>query len=234
MSDPNYYLKKGEKSIGPLTFDRLVALQQQGKIQSDALVAESVKGPWVTMKELEAHLGPIAAEQVHSGGTFDLGGLLPPSAPASRAYWSPNHNTFRGGNENSEASRSVTVESEDANVLIRFFFPWIGENSKNRYGNLDRYIAIYKFANRVGFMVWTVALMLLLVCMVLGTIMTGGNAINNGEQERVPAIVGSLLGGIVLIAILFAILHLLYIAFMAIIDFLRLMIDVEANTRKSR
>jgi hypothetical protein len=59
-------------------------------------------------------------------------------------------------------------------------------------------------------------------------------AIAAGRLEEVPLTLGYTLFGFVLVAIYFALLHLGYIAMMALVDFIRLMIDLEGNTRGER
>lgn len=234
MSQSNYYLKKGDKSVGPLTFDRLASLREQGKIQADALVAESPKGPWITLGELEASLAPVVVEEGNAFGGLDLGSMIPPAKTTSPAMWIQDPNSFARNQKASAAKEPATVETEDAILLKRFFFPWIGENYSNRYGNLERYIAIFKFANRVGFTVCTVLIVLWLIGFLVSIIFYGGTTLFNGNMEVLPIFLLTFAGAILIFFALFAVLHLAYIASMAMIDFLRLMIDLENNTRKSR
>ena len=234
MSHSNYYLKKGDKSVGPLAFDRLASLREQGKIQADALVAESAKGPWMTWDKLEASLAPVVAEELNAFGGLDLGSMLPPANTASPAMWIQDPNSFVRNQKASAAKEPATVETEDASFVKRFFFPWIGENYSNRYGNLERYIAIFKFANRVGFTICTVLFVLLLIGFLVSLIFLGGTTLIDGNMEVLPVFLLTFAGAILIFFALFAVLHLSYIASMAMVDFLRLMIDLEKNTRKSR
>jgi hypothetical protein len=252
MNSASYYLRKGEKAIGPLTFSRLIELRDQGKIQSESMIATSGKGPWMTLGELEESL----AEPVPAGGALgdqafgdqglggmDLGSLIPPSSPLPNLPWnsakpSPYSSPAAPLNRQSTKRKreEQTIETEEASTFTRLFLPWAGENSESRYGNLERYISIFKWATRIGFLIGAVLLAILTVILFVALVMVPIQKLNNSSMDMADAEIAfvSRLGGLVLSIVYFALLHLAYIASMALVDFVRLMIDIEGNTRRER
>jgi hypothetical protein len=250
MNSASYYLRKGEKAIGPLTFSRLIELRDQGKIQSESMIATSGKGPWMTLGELEESL----AEPVPAGGALgdqafgdqglggmDLGSLIPPSSPLPNLPWnsakpSPYSSPAAPINRQSTKRKREedTIETAEASTFQRLFMPWAGENSQSRYGNLERYITIFKWANRVFFVICAVMLALATVIVAIALVVAPLTAISQGDFLDIPRRIGLILVGFLIIALYGALLHLFYIASMALVDFIRLMIDIEGNTRGER
>lgn len=255
MNSASYYLRKGEKAIGPLTFSRLIELRDQGKIQSESMIATSGKGPWMTLGELEESL----AEPVPAGGALgdqafgdqafgdqglggmDLGSLIPPSSPLPNSPWnsakpSPYSSPAAPLNRQSTKRKreQQTIETEEASTFQRLFMPWAGENSQSRYGNLERYITIFKWANRVFFLICAALIVIALISLAVASIVLPFYAIAQGQALAIPGMVFALVVGLLIIALYGALLHLFYIASMALVDFIRLMIDIEGNTRGER
>ncbi len=52
MSDRKYYIRKGNKAIGPLTCARVEELREQGILTQDSIVATSATGPWLKLEEV--------------------------------------------------------------------------------------------------------------------------------------------------------------------------------------
>ncbi len=251
MNSLSYYLRKGEKAIGPLTFARIIELRDQGKIQSESMIATSGKGPWMTLGELEESLAePVPANhspQNEGFGGMDLRALIPTASPSMNIplnspyaatqpspYLAPAHHSSRS--TSNRARESKTIETEEASTFTRLFMPWAGENSESRYGNLERYITFFKWATRVGFLIGAVLLAILTVILSVALVLVPIQKLTNSSMEMADAEMAfvSRLGGLVLIILYFALLHLAYIASMALVDFVRLMIDIEGNTRKER
>jgi hypothetical protein len=241
----NYYLKRGDKAIGPLPFERLEALYQVGKLQESTSVAVSPKGPWMPFSQLQTEMSSGAIESsggnaatngdgLFSGG-FPMDGI-PQIAPpvAASQYWTPPQSASTATSRRRTTDPS-DFEEEEAPFLVRCFAPWAGENSLARYGNLDRYAKIMKFVTRLLFVLGIVVV----VIAFLSSTTTGIYAFvtgldTNGEEiDRIYVFLG-MLGVYTILSIQFLLLHLFYIVSMAICDFFRLAMDVEANTRRSR
>jgi hypothetical protein len=226
----NYYLKRGEKAFGPLSWERLESLAASGKIGDTASIATSAGGPWKSFGEFQSELVGDKEKPVESSGGF-LGGFpldtIPPvsATPSSSSYWSappaaPASRVVR----QSRTTDSTELEEEEASFFVRIFLPWAGENSQARYGNLDRYIKIFKFINRFFFILGLISVILAAVGSSLYVFVSG--------EYTVFEVVGSTILGFIWTIVLLLVLHLFYIASMALCDFLRLAMDVEANTRR--
>lgn len=234
----NFYLKRGEKAFGPLTWERLKALAESGKIGATARVSTSSNGPWKSFGDLQSEMEPQEESQPESSGVF-LGGFpldpIQPTSPtsASDTYWSaPPPSPAVSASRKYRTTDSSDLEQEEASFFARLFIPWAGENSQARYGNLDRYIKIFKFMNRFLFILGLIGIMLHVaistIFFVFALFTSSGLFEEMSVAETMIYTIGAYLWAV--LALLF--LHLFYIASMALCDFLRLAMDVEANTRK--
>ena len=226
----NYYLKRGEKAFGPLSWERLESLAASGKIGETASIATSAGGPWKSFGEFKSELGADREPQEETSGAFLAGFPLDqiPQAsapPPSGSYWSapPAAPASRVARQ-SRTTDSTELEEEESSFFVRIFLPWAGENSQARYGNLDRYIKIFKFINRFFFILGLIGIILAAVGITVYVLFSG-------EVTVFEAFFAAILGFLWTILLLL-VLHLFYIASMALCDFLRLAMDVEANTRR--
>lgn len=251
----NYYLKRGDKAIGPLPFERLEALYQAGKLQESTSISVSPKGPWMPFSQLQTEMSSGAIESsggnaatngdgLFSGG-FPMDGI-PQIAPpvAATQYWTPPQSTSTASSRR-RTTDSSDFEEEEAPFLVRVLAPWAGENSLARYGNLDRYTKIMKFFTRLFFILGMIVVGLgLLVGTIWGcySLITGKDLwavllrieLDDEDQPDRYFVLVQMLAGYIGTLIQLVFLHLFYIVSMAICDFFRLAMDVEANTRRSR
>jgi hypothetical protein len=265
----NYYLKRGDKAIGPVPFERLDALCKAGKIQETTSVATSAKGPWISFRQLRTEVNSVSADNLGGTKASDGDGLfsagfpedgIPQIAPevAVSPYWTSPQNASVSKSrprttDSSDFEEVVTLawfsslaggrprttdssdfEEEDASFLVRCFAPWAGENSLARYGNLDRYIKIMKFVTRFLFVLGIIGILLgFLVSTISGIYnLITESEVNGVEVDRTFVFLRMLFMYIVLV-IQLALLHIFYIFSMAVCDFFRLTMDVEANTRRN-
>jgi hypothetical protein len=248
MSDRKYYIRRANKAIGPLSLERLKELLQQGTLQSDSIVGDSPSGPWLQLAEIieatnpkpEPPPPPPQAENSSNGFDFpqiDFGNVSASAQSAAvSTYWDqPSSTQFKAKTSNKAKSAEPTATP----IYIRAFAPWVGENERGRYGNLERYIEIYRSVSVVCFVLGFIAIsasFLIFEGFSIIVLVSEMNrlTVNEGSGKTRLILMWMLqsFGFMVSYLLAFLFLHLVYIVSMAFIDFFRLMIDVEGNTRE--
>lgn len=251
MSDRKFYIRRGNKAIGPLTLERLRELQQQGSLQSDSIIGESSSGPWLPLEKiLETH-SPIpqanssSLQQDNSTSSFDLSNLdlgsnIPPipASIATSTFWDqPNLKPIKAKASTNNSKNKKLTKPTETPWYIRAVAPWVGENERGRYGNLERYIEIYRTVSVICFILGFAALTLLfffgeLAAILKMLVLIRGDRGGAGSFGPIPDWLFTSIFFLIAYPIGLLVLHLLYIVSMAFIDFFRLMIDLEGNTRK--
>jgi hypothetical protein len=249
-----FFLKRGDKSFGPYSLAQIKGLSDQGKLKSTDFISKSGDGPWKKFGDVAANLFPVVtpsnaqelvAEEPSvadaNGGAFanfDIGDLPPAIPPSNFNYAIPSKGNSR---THSEAEENEEAKDVGWKWIVA---PWITENSNKKYGNLERYITISKLVIRFVFII-AIALVFLfviggLVSAVMGIIAPNADKIADGEISayitayRIVLLAVTLISLLILAPLMVLLIHLAYIAAMAGIDLLRLLIDTEENTRTRR
>lgn len=233
-----YYLQRGDRVIGPFGLQKIEELLQAGKLEPSSQISESAKGPWKAVSDLQPRetstFSGVAGQEVPTPvnnselpNSPDPWGSVLAAPPPSTPFHIPPNNFWTPQTAPTTPVRRTTdptdAEAYDASFIERCFCPWLGENNKTRYGNLDRYMQIFKLVSRVGFVLG----LILLVLMLMGGL--SAMVVADAPFEVKAGIVLYMLIGLPLFLV---VLHLAYILNMALCDFLRLMMDIEANTRR--
>lgn len=253
MTDRKFYIRRGNKAIGPLALERLQELLRQGSLQSDSIIGESSSGPWLPLEKILESYAPKVRESVPAPTPaaefeqapspekpaadglgldgIDFASMAPPATPP--VYWQSQ------ATAKPTSKIGIKPKQTETPWYLRILAPWLGENERSRYGNLERYIIVFRVVAIVSYIIGFVALC---VYTILGVFFLVSNLIEiNGSNTRLKASDLAFYNTRGLLTILLAIpafllgwviLHLFYIISMAFIDFLRLMIDLEGNTRK--
>lgn len=249
MPDQKYYIRKGNKAIGPLTLNRLTELLQQGTLQPDSIIGQSAKGPWLPLVDILRSENPISetpapslpSETTRSNADFSAMDLVPGQANiiagSASTYW---QQATVSQSKLKKTNHAKSVDQSQTPWYVRAFAPWVGENDRGRYGNLERYIEIYKSVNVICFVLGFIAVTGWLVFFEVVYSLAMLERFKSASDKQFPE-TAQILSiwmlqsfAILLVSLVgYLLLHLLYIISMAFIDFFRLMIDVEGNTRQA-
>lgn len=248
------FLRKNGKIHGPFAPDRIDRLFSDGKLEPSDELAVHKEGPWQSITTIRALIERRKAEKTNHAESIAVD-VLPtsqpdvsdlPDPPASKAGFphilSP---PAPAGNRpmakpapayGDEPSNRAHANAEHLRSSVFYWFaPWRAEDGGVRYGSLKKYLSISKFLISFLFgLLAYVPLVFLLLTVPLS--MLGALSASSGDGATGLAVGGlgalvMFLGSAFTYLVWFGLCHLFYISSMAFVDFCRVIVDIEKNTR---